>query len=121
MTKKDYFEILGVSKDASEEEIKKAYKKLAKKYHPDVSQEKDAEKKFKEIQEAYSVLGDESKEKTTKNLDTILTDSNNTLEMDTANMVDLILKIYLEKQDLMQMIYLANSLVVEEEQNKKEE
>lgn len=61
MTKKDYFEILGVSKDASEEEIKKAYKKLAKKYHPDVSQEKDAEKKFKEIQEAYSVLGDESK------------------------------------------------------------
>lgn len=58
---KDYYEILGVSKDASKEEIKKAYKKLAKKYHPDLNKEQDAEKKFKEINEAASVLGDEQK------------------------------------------------------------
>lgn len=60
---KDYYDILGVSKDASQSEIKSAYRKLAKQYHPDVSSEKDAESKFKEIQEAYSVVGDESKRK----------------------------------------------------------
>ncbi len=58
--KKDYYEILGVSKDASQAEIKKAFRKLAKKYHPDVSSEADAEERFKEAQEAYAVLSDES-------------------------------------------------------------
>lgn len=60
---KDYYDILGVSKDASQTEIKSAYRRLAKKYHPDVSQESNADAKFKEIQEAYSVIGDESKRK----------------------------------------------------------
>ncbi|MCR4369300.1 MAG: DnaJ domain-containing protein, partial [archaeon] len=60
---KDYYEILGVPKGASHEEIRKAYKSLAKKYHPDISKEEDAEHKFKEVQHAYSVLGDEKKRK----------------------------------------------------------
>ncbi len=58
---KDYYEILGVSKDSSKEDIKKAYKKLAKKYHPDISKEDNAEEKFKEINEAAGVLLDDQK------------------------------------------------------------
>ncbi|MFC1801485.1 molecular chaperone DnaJ [Nanoarchaeota archaeon] len=58
---KDYYEILGVSKSSSKEEIKKAYKKLAKKYHPDINKEEGAEAKFKEINEAVSILADEQK------------------------------------------------------------
>jgi len=59
---KDYYETLGVSKGASKEEIKKAYKKLAKKYHPDLNKnDPDAEKKFKEVNEAASVLGNDQK------------------------------------------------------------
>ena len=61
MEKKDYYDILGISKDASKEEIKKAYRKLALKYHPDKNPAKDAEEKFKEISEAYAVLYDEEK------------------------------------------------------------
>lgn len=61
MAKRDYYEILGVSKNASEEEIKRAFRKLAKQYHPDVNKESDAEAKFKEIGEAYAVLSDAQK------------------------------------------------------------
>ncbi|MGE5893608.1 MAG: molecular chaperone DnaJ [bacterium] len=61
---KDYYEILGVKKDASQDEIKKVYRKLARKYHPDLNpNNKEAEKKFKEISEAYAVLGDPKKRK----------------------------------------------------------
>src|SRR5690625_5188095 len=61
VSKRDYYEVLGVSKDASKEEIKKSYRKLARKYHPDVNKEADAAEKFKEAKEAYEVLSDEQK------------------------------------------------------------
>jgi DnaJ-class molecular chaperone len=63
-TKRDYYEILGVDKNATQAEIKKAYRKLALKYHPDRSDAEDAEEKFKEINEAYQVLSDEKKRQT---------------------------------------------------------
>ncbi len=59
--KKDYYEVLGVPKDSSEKDIKGAYRKLAMKYHPDRSEEPDAEEKFKELSEAYAVLSDPEK------------------------------------------------------------
>jgi len=61
MEYKDYYKIMGVPRDASQEEIKRAYRKLARKYHPDVSKEADAEDKFKELGEAYEVLKDPQK------------------------------------------------------------
>ncbi len=61
MEKRDYYEVLGLQKGASEAEIKKAYRQMAKKYHPDVNKAPDAEEKFKEINEAYEVLSDPQK------------------------------------------------------------
>ena len=58
---KDYYEIIGVNRDATQDEIKRAYRKLARKYHPDVSKEADAEARFKELGEAYEVLKDPEK------------------------------------------------------------
>lgn len=64
MAARNYYEVLGVSKDVTQDDIKKAYRKLAQKYHPDVNPgNKEAEEKFKEISDAYSVLGDEQKRK----------------------------------------------------------
>jgi molecular chaperone DnaJ len=61
MSKRDYYEILGVQKNSSDAEIKKAFRTLARKYHPDVNKEPGAEAKFKEINEAYSILSDNQK------------------------------------------------------------
>jgi len=63
MAKRDYYEILGVDRSASKDDIKKAYRKLALQYHPDKNKEKGAEEKFKEISEAYAVLHDDEKRK----------------------------------------------------------
>ena len=61
-SKRDYYEVLGVPRDADEDALKKAYRKLAKKYHPDANPgDKEAEAKFKEASEAYSVLSDPQK------------------------------------------------------------
>ena len=61
MDYKDYYKILGVDKKASTEDIKKAYRKLARKYHPDISKEKDADKRMAELNEANAVLSDAEK------------------------------------------------------------
>jgi curved DNA-binding protein len=61
MEYKDYYDILGVSSDASQDQIKRAYRKLARKYHPDVSEAADADQRFKEVGEAYEVLKDSEK------------------------------------------------------------
>lgn len=63
MAKRDYYEVLGVNKNADEKEIKLAFRRLAKKYHPDINKDPGAEEKFKEAQEAYAVLSDETKRK----------------------------------------------------------
>ena len=59
--KRDYYDVLGVGKSASQDDIKKAYRTLAKKYHPDLNKAPDAEAKFKEVQEAYDILSDSNK------------------------------------------------------------
>ncbi len=63
MNKRDYYEVLGVDKNASDKDIKSAFRRLAKQYHPDVNKDPGAEDKFKEIQEAYAVLSDENRRK----------------------------------------------------------
>ncbi|MGE5639892.1 MAG: DnaJ C-terminal domain-containing protein [Clostridia bacterium] len=68
MKYKDYYKTLGVQRGASDEEIKKAYRKLARKYHPDVSKEKDAKEKFQEVSEAYETLRDKEKRAAYDNL-----------------------------------------------------
>ncbi|WNB93474.1 molecular chaperone DnaJ [Bacillus sp. NEB1478] len=61
MSKRDYYEVLGLNKNASSDEVKKAYRKLARQYHPDVNKEADAETKFKEVKDAYETLSDPQK------------------------------------------------------------
>jgi len=68
MEYKDYYKVLGVDRDIGQAELKKAYRKLARKYHPDVSKVKDAEERFKEVNEAYEVLGDAEKRASYDNL-----------------------------------------------------
>ena len=63
MEYKDYYKILGVNKNATAAQIKKEYRKMARKYHPDVNKDADAEQKFKEVGEAYEVLKDPEKRK----------------------------------------------------------
>jgi len=63
MDSKDYYSLLKIERNASQEDIKKAYRKLAMKFHPDVNMDKDAEEKFKALGEAYSVLSDSSKKR----------------------------------------------------------
>ena len=64
MAKRDYYEVLGLERDASEADVKKAYRRLAMKFHPDRNQDPSAEEKFKEASEAYEVLSDPSKKGT---------------------------------------------------------
>ena len=59
--KRDYYEVLGIPKSASQDDIKKAFRDLARQYHPDVNKAADAEEKFKEINEAYGILSDTDK------------------------------------------------------------
>jgi molecular chaperone DnaJ len=62
MARRNYYEILGVTSDATQKQIKKAYRKLARKYHPDVNKTEDAPERFKEINEAYEVLSQSKRE-----------------------------------------------------------
>ena len=63
MAKRDYYDVLGVPKNATDDDIKKAYRKLARKYHPDVSKEADAARHMSEVNEAHAVLSDPEKRK----------------------------------------------------------
>ena len=112
MAKRDYYDVLGVNKSASPEELKSAYRKLAVKYHPDKNPgDKVAEDKFKEASEAYGVLSDKSKKKTMIILVTLLLKMVVVVEVVLEVLVVLAVPIsptYLR-------IFLAISVVVEEE------
>ena len=69
MNNTEYYDRLGVSKDASQDEIKRAYRKMSKKYHPDINKEPGAEEKYKEVQEAYETLSDDQKRAPMTNTD----------------------------------------------------
>ena len=99
MAKKDYYDILGVNKSSSKDEIKKAYRTTAFKYHPDKNpNNKAAEDKFKEASEAYSVLSDDKKKLTMTNLDMQLLKVVvlKGLEDSTPHLFQIYLKIFLE-------------------------
>jgi len=73
---KDYYKVMGVARDATEAQIKQAYRKLARKYHPDVSKEKDAEARFKEVGEAYEVLRSPEYREDANRMRRVLADTN---------------------------------------------
>src|SRR5690554_5863561 len=96
MSKRDYYEVLGVSRDADSKELKRAYRKLAMKYHPDRRpDDKDAEEKFKEATEAYEVLGDEKSVKPMTNLVTPVSMDKRAVVLAEAASVEAALAIYL--------------------------
>ena len=108
--KRDYYEVLGVDKGADDATIKKAYRQLAKKYHPDMNPgDKEAEKKFKEASEAYAVLSDPDKRRQYDQLDILLLKEEE-LEVDSAasTSVELTSQIFLA-------IFLVISLAAEAE------
>lgn len=102
--KKDYYEVLGVPKDATEDQIRHAYKKLAVRWHPDKNPDnkKQAEEKFKEISEAYSVLSDPKKKE------------NMIMVVSTLKDLDLMM-------DLIHLKYLIHSLNITEKEKEKED
>ena len=103
--KRDYYEVLGVSKTASDSEIKSAYRKLAKKYHPDMNPgDKEAEAKFKEASEAYAILSDADKRRQYDQFGHVVP----VVEQVDSILTDLTWEISLE-------IFLEISLVAEEE------
>ncbi len=105
--KRDYYEVLGVSKQASADEIKRAYRKKAKQYHPDINKDPDAEEKFKEVQEAYEVLSDANKKPHTIVLVMLLLNKELVMVV-LVDLVDLVLKM------LIWVIFLVLSLEGEE-------
>lgn len=111
-SKRDYYEVLGVSKTATDEEIKKAYRKLAKKYHPDANPDnkEEAEAKFKEVNEAYETLSDPQKEKHMINLDQMV--HKDLVDLEVQAQVHLVVDletediIHIHLQDLMDFLIL---------------
>ena len=107
MAKRDFYDVLGVSKNASPEELKSAYRKLAVKHHPDKNPgDKASEDKFKEAGEAYSILSDQEKNKTTTILDTQL--SRVVVDDKVGVLVELIFQIFLK-------IFLETLVVADQE------